>query len=136
MIECRKCHVFKAESEYYFNKSKGKVERECKACARARILAWQKDNPERYAQNLRRTNLKKKYGLTPETWDELLEQQGNRCAICGEAKPRGGWHTDHCHETGIVRGILCSPCNRGIGYLKDSASVLRNAIDYLEGVKV
>jgi hypothetical protein len=32
-----------------------------------------------------------------------------RCAICGEVP--GSLARDHDHETGLIRGLLCSPCN-------------------------
>ena len=39
---------------------------------------------------------------------------------------------DHCHESGIVRGLLCMPCNTGLGNFKDNVQTLLNAIKYLE----
>lgn len=74
------------------------------------------------------------YGLTREEFD-LLHAQHNACAICGKydwggkhAKP----HVDHDHITGKVRGLLCSPCNQGLGMFFDSPGVLRRAAAYLE----
>jgi hypothetical protein len=70
----------------------------------------------------------------------LLDEQGNACAICGDADDnkwsrgglrRDGWHIDHCHETGKVRGVLCPPCNLMLGYARDNVDTLRRAIDYL-----
>lgn len=77
----------------------------------------------------------KKYGLTLESYDALLDTQGGLCGICGTDKPTGRWKVfavDHCHVTGKVRGLLCNECNRGMGLLKDSASLLRKAAEYLE----
>lgn len=56
-----------------------------------------------------------------------------RCAICFEA-PRLGERlaVDHCHETGVVRGLLCRRCNTGIGLLRDDPMVLNAAVAYLE----
>jgi len=80
------------------------------------------------------------YGLTLESYRQMLESQGHACAICGDADDnkwsrgglrRDGWHIDHCHDTGKVRGILCPPCNLMIGYARDNVDTLRRAIDYL-----
>lgn len=75
----------------------------------------------------------KKYNLTLEQWDSLFAKQGNACAICRTTYSQGsGWATDHNHETGKVRGILCSQCNSGIGMLKDDPMRCRAAAEYLE----
>jgi len=45
-------------------------------------------------------------------------------------------HIDHDHTTGVVRGVLCKPCNTGLGLLGDSEEGLSRALDYLrEGRK-
>lgn len=75
------------------------------------------------------------YGLTPERYAAMLAEQGKRCAICGTAEPggrSGRWHVDHCHESNLVRGLLCSGCNIGLGHFKDDPERLRAAITYLE----
>lgn len=62
----------------------------------------------------------------------MLMAQGNCCAICFRKSPgKLGWATDHDHSTNSVRGILCHPCNRGIGMLGDCAERLRSASEYL-----
>lgn len=76
--------------------------------------------------------LKYNYGMTPREFDALLEQQGGRCAICRTDSPTAkGWAVDHCHIGGQVRGILCSPCNIGLGHFKDDISRLQAAVSYL-----
>lgn len=75
----------------------------------------------------------RRYGLTAEVVDAKFEAQGRRCACCGSPDPRGkGWHIDHDHKTGEFRGVLCSPCNTGIGLLGDSVVGVSNAIPYLD----
>lgn len=78
------------------------------------------------------------YGLTLYQYKQLLVSQRSACAVCGcgEIKwktdlRRDGWHIDHDHETGAVRGILCPPCNLMIGYAKDRPHVLIAAAEYL-----
>lgn len=74
------------------------------------------------------------YGLTVEDYDRMLLEQGSACAICRSADP-GHWSgqfvVDHEHATGQVRGLLCSPCNTGLGLFGDDAERLWSAMAYL-----
>lgn len=77
--------------------------------------------------------LKLKYGITEEQFLEILKSQNNVCDLCGSDEYRGkNWCVDHNHETGKVRGILCSPCNLGLGQFKDNIKLLELGIKYLE----
>lgn len=73
---------------------------------------------------------KSKYGLDHKDYIQLLSHQGNRCCGC-RAEFSGTPHIDHCHHTGVVRGLLCINCNYALGQAKDSAVVLQNLIEYL-----
>ncbi len=90
---------------------------------------WREKNKDK----IRYHHIFMKYGLTKEQWIDLLEGQGSRCSICKSLEPgcKGGWHTDHCHITKKVRGILCQHCNLLIGNAKDSVLILEEAIRYL-----
>jgi hypothetical protein len=80
------------------------------------------------------TRLRETFGITIEQWDEMLESQGHKCAICGhsdQSNPKIFPLVDHCHTTGEIRGLLCSRCNHGIGLFKDDPTRLENAIKYL-----
>jgi hypothetical protein len=74
-------------------------------------------------------HLKRRYGITAEEVDEMLEAQGGLCAIC-RTEPAA--HVDHDHDTGEVRELLCFNCNGGLGQFKDDPEVLRAAADYVE----
>lgn len=96
---------------------------------------WNKKNPSRRAAFNRKHNLSANYGITQSDYDSMLVAQNGRCAICLTDSPTGKWKVfavDHCHTTGLVRGLLCNECNRGMGLLKDSAELLRKAADYLD----
>lgn len=116
----------------------------CKACEAKRQLAAYHANPEprkakcRELSNLhqRRWNLKRIWGLTPEQYDEILRKQDGVCAICGQPpsgkKGEKYLHIDHCHDSDVIRGLLCGNCNNGIGRFKDSPTNLRRAAQYIE----
>ncbi len=84
------------------------------------------------ARRQKHSRLKSKYGLTSEQWWDMFEEQGSVCKICKSDTTAGhNWHTDHCHETNKVRGILCYHCNLLLGMAKDSVETLQKAILYL-----
>lgn len=100
---------------------------------RAKNKEWAQRNPEL----LYWYNVKQRYGITREQWELLFERQGRRCAICRTDTPGGrgkrrGWHVDHDHGTGQVRGLLCYGCNGGLGFFKENPDVLEAALRYLE----
>jgi hypothetical protein len=81
-----------------------------------------------WASNLRRVN------ATPELYEQLFSKQGGVCCICKRPPPANrNLCVDHDHGTGAVRGLLCVPCNSGIGKLKDDVVLLERAIEYLRG---
>lgn len=52
--------------------------------------------------------------MTVEDFDQLVIAQGGRCALCSKAT--ADLVIDHCHTTSSVRGLLCQPCNVGLGW--------------------
>lgn len=74
------------------------------------------------------------YGITPEQYWAIYEYQGGKCYICERATGiKKKLSVDHCHETGYVRGLLCTPCNKNVlGHLRDDQAALQRAIDYLD----
>jgi len=141
---CRRCGDTKPHSEFSLasreTETRNAVYRSaCKACCSDRAKQWFKDNPERTSANRRKFNLAKNYGITVEEYNALLRRQSGVCGICGKDEPAEHGRTgkqfrlavDHCHETGVVRGLLCQKCNRAIGLLGDDPQALRKAISYL-----
>ncbi len=155
MKKCCTCAKTKPESE--FNKrsvAADRLEPSCRECVQKRHRNWIATNKEK--AQLYETNRKprpedydkerwakkrrfSKYGLTPETYQELLTLQGDVCAICGIA-PTHTYRVDHDHSCcdrdgscgNCVRGLLCMRCNAGIGALDDDPARLRRAADYIE----
>jgi hypothetical protein len=74
----------------------------------------------------------KLYGVDEAAFQALRESQGGICPICADPLPGvDRTHIDHCHTTNRVRGLLCGPCNQGIGLLRESEVIMRRAIDYV-----
>ena len=103
------------------------------------LRQWRQDNKAKVYVYHRRNNLKKKYGITQEQYEELYYGQQGRCKICDKevgnqfSNSTGSPATvDHCHKTGAIRGLLCGGCNSGIGKLKDDPELLRKGAEYLE----
>lgn len=86
---------------------------------------------------IRNRELQRKYGITLDEYEALVNSQGDVCAICGATKKgtaRGRvryWSVDHDHETGAIRGLLCQKCNTILGLAGDDPAVLGQAIEYL-----
>ena len=74
------------------------------------------------------------YGMTREEAEAAMKVP--ECQICGVdligRQGKNGRVIDHDHDTGKVRGVLCSNCNRGLGHFKDNPEALRAAANYLE----
>jgi len=75
-----------------------------------------------------------KYKITKEQFDQMFEDQHGLCAICSGDLLQGtyGLAIDHDHDTGKVRGLLCHPCNRGLGQFQDALHLLEHAAEYLK----
>lgn len=91
---------------------------------------WRTANPD-YEW---RRGLMRHYNLTDVEWHRMFESQGFKCASCGAVEHRGkNWHTDHCHETDRVRGILCHPCNTTCkGPPRECVSRLQSCLEYMK----
>ena len=68
------------------------------------------------------------YGLSREEYEALAKRSGGLCEICQEKEAQ---HIDHCHDTGVVRGLLCQQCNHGLGNFQDRVALLNRASEYL-----
>lgn len=102
-VECRQCS--RLSPKY--------VEGLCRSCYT--------NNTKRFA----------KYGIRPAEYMEMLRVQRGKCAICNDPFGKAP-HIDHCHETGVIRALLCYTCNVGLGSFRDEPLLLRMAAAYLE----
>jgi hypothetical protein len=148
---CKRCGGPKEVREHRSGKRAGKVLWRCRSCRNAYQRERQANVPEvrrAYLNAYRASDagkrmllggeLRKSYGITVDDYDRMLVAQNGVCAVCRRHETVRRNNTlrrlsvDHDHETGRVRGLLCSKCNRGMGYYEDDPARLRAAADYLE----
>ena len=98
---------------------------------------WKKRTPEQK----RNHTLRYRYGITSEEFTRLLNSQGGYCRICREVRfyknkaaknPKLNLYVDHCHKTGVVRGILCARCNTLVGFIECNKRLLGKINRYLQ----
>lgn len=118
---CNECH--RESNKQYYVENKDKVSE--------RNTAWQKDVKNK--ETIRFYQIKRVYGISKTEWLEMLNVQNNSCKICNSSsEDLGFFHTDHDHNTGKVRGLLCKNCNTVLGHAKDDIKILEEAIKYLK----
>jgi hypothetical protein len=131
MKECRHCNKLKALELFHRNKEmRDGRSSYCKPCASERSSLWKSKNKDK----ARDTDLRRKYNLSLDDYESLYEEQGGSCVICGLRGSKVSRQTlfiDHCHKTGLVRGLLCHHCNSGLGYFRDDPLLLKKAQWYL-----
>lgn len=117
---CSHCDLIKPAKDFYIDKGYEEgLSKRCRLCHRATI---------HLARRCRQ------FGITVEQYVYMAHAQNDVCAICKriplDVHPNG-FSIDHCHNTGIVRGLLCNHCNTGLGFFEDNPKALAQAIVYL-----
>lgn len=128
---CSRCKETKVLA--LFNKhphAKGRRRPECAECTKS---YHRKRRRTRSADEDRKHALKKNYGISLADYQSMHEAQDGKCAICGASSDKLNrfMAVDHCHKTGKLRSLLCSGCNTGLGFFKDSPALLTAAIQYI-----
>lgn len=112
---------------------KKEQERRWRAANPVKVAAKNARRRAHYATKGRDWTLRYHYGITLADEQALIIRQGGGCAICHSKFKRAKFrHVDHDHTTGVVRGVLCHLCNKGLGLYHDDPTLLRAAAAYLE----
>ena len=130
MKVCTKCKLEQPEENFYQIKKTGKRHGSCKSCFKKKSKESANRLGRRHRKNL---ELQWNYGISIEDYERMLSECDGQC-VCGKTKGRANkeaLHVDHCHETGLVRGLLCHVCNRAVGLVSDP-TLLRKLADYME----
>lgn len=118
--ECSKCRNIKSVSEFSIDiNTLTKLSSNCRECIKNKYTKTE----------LRNLALITKYKISIEDYNNILKKQGGKCAICKINSDK--LVVDHCHDSLKIRGILCTTCNSGLGFFKDSLFNLSEASKYL-----
>lgn len=81
-----------------------------------------------------RMRLRTEYEMTVEDFAQYHDSQMGNCFICDEPSTGTMKHlcVDHCHDTGNIRGLLCSRCNLFVGLARNDVGLLSKAGRYLQ----
>lgn len=147
MKTCNRCDETKPYDEFSrMTKAKDGYQYTCKTCNKIaekgrreyhkKKMKKARANPEfkiNEAANKRDYRLQYFYGITEETYQQILKSQDYKCLICErkDSELSKKLAVDHNHITGEIRGLLCDRCNRGLGLFKDDVETLSKAIRYL-----
>jgi len=86
-----------------------------------------------HGEDARASRYRRLYNITPEEYEKILKFQNGKCAIC--KRPRNSKQNrlavDHCHRSGLIRGLLCWRCNKALGAFKDDQFLMWQALFYL-----
>ena len=126
---CVECNVEKPLTEFYKDaNTPGGHRHNCKECKNKKTMLWRNANREHYNKLAREHHAKhyqrfrlNRYGITPEEHNKKRLEQNNLCGGCNKPNTsvKRDFATDHDHETGSFRAILCYDCNRKMGLLDD-----------------
>lgn len=131
MKTCTKCGVDRPETDYHWHyRDKGIRRQHCKFCRSA--VEKERQRQDGYKSKRQDYCLQKNYGITKEEYETKLKAQNYSCYLCKTKIGTKALAVDHCHGTGKVRDLLCSPCNQGLGLFKDNPQLLRLAAEYIE----
>jgi hypothetical protein len=99
-----------------------------------KIVEERKNKRAQYKREWNRTLEVKarKYKIGLEDFIALFSKCAGKCDICGDPLSQKNYSIDHNHKTNKVRGILCRNCNTSLGLLKDSPSIIAEALKYLK----
>ena len=134
---CRQCRS--QEGKEWYKKNKGRHP-EWRKNNPDKRKEWREQNPDKVKEYEER-RIESTYGITAEHYNNLLDQQNNRCAICREESKDGkSLAIDHDHSCckgkkscgECVRQLLCGHCNMMLGHAKDNIELLEAAQNYLE----
>jgi hypothetical protein len=135
---CTKCKEEKVISLFHKEpRGRGKYGKRalCKICSTKQTSNCRRNQETKHRNRLYRKYNLLRYGVTEEQYEDMYKKQNGICAICKDPSRKSekhSLHVDHDHNTGEIRGLLCTRCNPGIGFFDDNPELLIKAAKYLQ----
>lgn len=131
MKTCNTCSQTREEACFHKRaSSRDGLQHKCKDCQK-KWLDEHRDAQRKAWRKFRKSNhFRLRYGISNEDYAAMVEAQAGRCLICREV-PEDPLRVDHCHSSGVVRGLLCDPCNRGLAQFDELLDALAEAVRYV-----
>lgn len=161
---CTRCNVIKPLEEFAKSKqTKSGYGAWCKPCTNAarresaaRVRAanpeayakrqreytkkYKQRHPDRVKEKDRIRNLAYTYGITIEKYEEMLQEQKGRCAICYDIPRNKRFAVDHDHKCcdgkrscgKCVRRLLCHRCNTALGLVHEDQNIIEQMLEYVK----
>lgn len=161
--KCSVCKEIKSLDLFSLDRrAKDSKSSKCRECNYKIVKTWRKNNPQKqnklnslykkrhpvetmiqarkdatkyYYKSCQKSRIKYRYGISFEEFESLKLKQRNKCAICKKKEYEKELNIDHDHQTGKVRGLLCTKCNTGLGLLCDNPTIIMEALKYLHESK-
>lgn len=136
VLICNTCKELKTFDKFSKkNGSKRAYSHRCKVCHNDYVRnVWYKNNCEsqrtatkKYKADNKFKVLSKKYNTTEAVIKKLFKNSNNSCEVCGTGH---NLCVDHCHTSGVVRGILCKSCNTSLGMLREDSDRILKLAEY------
>lgn len=144
---CPKCKKRKDLDEFSTMKVRNGIASHCKECNREMLNEYYDTDKgkmilkNKYIQNktkYKNSKLLREFGISLDEYNQMLENQGNGCAICGrtEKENKKMLAVDHDHTTIKNRAILCSSCNLTIGFIEKNNIDIDKIKEYINKFKI
>ena len=115
-LECNNCGIVQPVQNFQHMLA-GEIKRKCSTCKR---------NETNIVRHLKTIHTYPDENYLCPICNRDIEELGKK----GQMRLQT-WVLDHCHDTEVFRGWLCSNCNTGLGAFKDDLKRVTNACEYL-----
>ena len=100
---------------------------------RQRIQAYYYDHKPPYiiSKGFLKVDLEIRHGMTVAEYNQLIEKQDGKCAICHALPDKKRLVVNNFYGTGKGRALLCFRCNKVLELIQDNSEIAQNITEFL-----